>query len=303
MMRFIKETNFDFLGIRKWAYGFSLTLLAITAVSIIWHKGFNTSIEFTGGTMIQLRFQRSVDQDLGKVRTIITALDFGSPEIKSIGAAADNEIQIIVQKQDEGTAVADAIKQALKTGYADNPFELRSQQKVGPKIGKELIRNSFWAVLLSMIAIIIYVWVRFNLPYGFGGVVGLFHDAFITLGFFSITDREISLGTIAAILTVMGYSINDTIVIFDRVRENLGGRLVGKDLFAVINKSINQCLSRTIITSSTVLFVLIAFAFFGGTVIRDFALALLVGCISGVYSTVYISAAIVVEWHKKWPMK
>jgi preprotein translocase subunit SecF len=303
MMRLIKDTNINFLGVRKWAYGFSITLLVIALASVIWHKGFNTSIEFTGGTMIQLKFQRSVDQDMGKVRSIISALDFGSPEIKSIGAAGDNEIQIVVKKQAEGTTVADAIKQALKTQYADNPFELRNEQKVGPKIGKELIRNAFWAILLSMIAIIIYIWVRFNLPYGFGGVVGIFHDCFITLGFFSITNREISLGTIAAILTIMGYSINDTIVIFDRVRENLGGKLVGKDLEIVINKSINQCLSRTIITTSTVLFVLIAFAFFGGTVIRDFALALLVGCMSGVYSTVYIASPIVVEWHKKWPMK
>ena len=154
-----------------------------------------------------------------------------------------------------------------------------------------------------MIGIVLYMGIRFNIPYGLGGVLSLFHDVFITLGFFSLTNREISLGIIAALLTIVGYSLNDTIVVFDRVRENMGGRLLGPNVEVMINKSINQTLSRTLITTATVLFVLAALSIFGGQVIRDFSLAMLIGCASGVYSTVYISAPIVLWWNKKFPRK
>lgn len=303
MIRLIKETNVNFLGIRKYAYGFSIAILVIGLASVVLHRGFNMSIEFTGGTQVQLQFQKPVSADLGKIRSIIGGLDLGSPEIKTIGAVQDNEIQIIVKKQAEGSFVGDEIKRALKAKYSENEFVLRTEEKVGPKIGAELTRNTIVAVALSLLAIILYVGIRFNIPYGVGGVVAIFHDVFVTLAFFSLTGREISLATFAALLTIMGYSINDTIVIFDRIRENLGGRLTGKSLEDVINKSINQCLSRTIITSSTVLFVLLAFSVFGGDVIQDFALAMFVGCISGIYSTIYIASALVAAWHRRWPMK
>lgn len=302
MLRIIKETNINFIGLRKIAFTFSGLLLLLTIGSVIYHKGFNMSIEFTGGTMIQLKFQNPVKNDLGTVRQIIGSLGFGQPEIKTIGTIEKNEIQIIVKKQAEGSYVGDQIKDALAKGYSSNAFELRREEKVGPKIGRELTGKTIWAVLLSLIAIIIYVWVRFNLPYGFGAVTSLAHDVMVTLCFFSLTGREISIGIIAALLTIVGYSVNDTIVIFDRIRENLGGKLHSRSLEDVINRSINQTLSRTIITSSTVFFVLIAFSFFGGEVIRDFALAMLVGCISGVYSTVYIANPLVIWWNKKWPM-
>jgi preprotein translocase SecF subunit len=300
---FKKVPNFNFVGVRRYAFALSGALLLITAISVVLHRGFNTSIEFTGGTQIQLKFEKPIQGDIGKVRTIIDKLGYGSAEIKTVGREADNEIQVTVKKQAEGTLVGDAIKQALIEGYTDNHFTVRKEDKVGPKIGAELASKSFWAVLLSLIAITSYMWIRFNLPYGLGGVIGLFHDVFITLGFFSLTNREISLSIIAALLTIVGYSLNDTIVVFDRIRENLGGKLHGRNLEDVINVSINQTLSRTIITTATVLFVLIAFSFFGGHVIRDFSLAMLVGCASGVYSTVYISAPIVIWWNKRWPMK
>jgi preprotein translocase SecF subunit len=303
MFRLIKDTNINFLGARRYFYALSGTLLLIAVVSIIAHGGFNLSIEFTGGTQVQLKFQNPVQADLATVRSIVSGLGLGSPEIKTIGPEQDNELQIIVKKQAEGTLVGDEIKQALRNGYPQNPFELRNEVKVGPKIGRELTGNAVLAIVLSLIAIIIYVGVRFNVPYRFGGVVGIFHDVFITLGYFSLANKEISLATVAAMLTIMGYSINDTIVIFDRIRENLGGRLHGKNLVDVMNHSVNQMLGRTIITTSTVVFVLVSFVVFGGEVIRDFALALLIGCISGCYSTIYIASPVVITWHKRWPMK
>ncbi|HMD68082.1 MAG TPA: protein translocase subunit SecF [Chitinivibrionales bacterium] len=300
---FKKVPNINFIGVWKIAFSISGTLLLITIGSIIYHKGFNTSIEFTGGTEIQLKFEKPIGRDLTKIRSIVTSLGLGQPEIKTIGAEKNNEIQVTVKKQAEGTTVGDMVKAAFSKGYTENKFEVRREEKVGPKIGSELASKAFWAVVLALVGIVIYMGIRFNIPYGLGGVLSLFHDVFITLGFFSLTNREISLGIIAALLTIVGYSLNDTIVVFDRVRENMGGRLLGPNVESMINKSINQTLSRTIITTGTVLFVLIAFSFFGGQVIQDFSLAMLVGCSSGVYSTVYIASPIVLWWNKQFPPK
>ncbi|HUI93265.1 MAG TPA: protein translocase subunit SecF [Chitinivibrionales bacterium] len=295
--------NINFIGVWKIAFSISGALLLITVGSIIYHKGFNTSIEFTGGTEIQLRFEKPIENDLAKIRSVVSGLSFGQPEIKTIGAIKNNEIQVTVKKQGEGTSIGDAVKQALIKNYPENKFEVRREEKVGTKIGAEFASKAFWAVVLALIGIVIYMGIRFNIPYGLGGVLSLFHDVFITLGFFSLTNREISLGIIAALLTIVGYSLNDTIVVFDRVRENMGGKLLGPNVEPMINKSINQTLSRTIITTGTVLFVLLAFSLFGGQVIQDFSLAMLVGCASGVYSTVYIASPIVLWWNKQFPAK
>lgn len=313
MIRIFKTTpNIDFIKPARYLYIVSSIIICAGIVSVIVHHGFNMSIEFVGGTFVQLRFEKPVDKDLGTIRTAVSALGIGSPEIKTIanpGSDNNNEIQIIVKKQDEGEgkAVGDEIKNAVAKALPDNHFEMRRQEKVGPKIGAEMMRNAFLAVFLSLIGICIYIWVRFNLPYGVGGVAGLFHDVMITLTVFSFLGKEISVGIIAALLTIVGYSINDTVVVFDRVRENLGGKLHSgggsKNLAEVMNRSINQTLSRTIITTSTVLFVLFAFTLFGGEVIRDFSLAMLIGCFCGAYSTVFICAPVVLAWYRKWPAK
>jgi preprotein translocase subunit SecF len=300
---FKKVPDINFIGVWRIAFSISGVLLLITIGSIVYHKGFNTSIEFTGGTAIQLRFEKPIEGDLGKIRNLVNGLQYGQSEIKTIGPVKNNEIQVTVKKQAEGTTVGDAVKKAISDGYADNKFEVRYEEKVGPKIGAELSSKAFWAVLLAMVGIVFYMGMRFNIPYGLGGVIGLFHDVFITLGFFSLTNRELSLGIIAALLTIVGYSLNDTIVVFDRVRENMGGKLLGPNVEVMINKSINQTLSRTLITTATVLFVLTALSIFGGQVIRDFSLAMLIGCASGVYSTVYISAPVVLWWNKRFPRK
>lgn len=305
-MQFFKTPNINFIGNRTKAFIFSGALFVITIVSFIIHKGPNFSIDFVGGTVVQLKFEKPIVNDLSTIRSIITDLNFGQPEVKTIGGGEDNEIQIIVKKKAEGTQVGDAIKDALKKRLSDNPFELRREEKVGPKIGKELQRNTIIAIILSLIVIVIYIGIRFHLPFGIAAIVALFHDVVVTIGVFSVLDAEFSLPIIAALLTIIGYSLNDTIVVFDRIRENLGGLSAKKSFDEKVNSSINQCLSRTIITSLTTLMVVITiFAFFytSGDVIKLFSGALITGVIIGTYSSVFIASPVLILWNKKWAIK
>jgi preprotein translocase subunit SecF len=310
-MQIFASANFDFIGSRNKAFLFSGVLFALTVVSLTYHPlrphlGPNWSIDFVGGTLVRLKFQKTVVNDVGTIRAIVSKLDFGTPEVKTIGREADNEIQIIVKKKMEGTQVADQIKAALAREYGDNPFELRREEKVGAKIGGELQQKALLAIFLSLVAIVIYIGIRFHLPFGIAAIVALFHDVVVTVGVFAACNLEFSLPIIAAILTIIGYSLNDTIVVFDRIRENLGGTVVKRSFDERVNSSINQCLSRTVITSfTTFIVVLTVFAMFvkSGDVIRDFALALLVGVIIGTYSSVYIASPVLVLWNRKWPIR
>lgn len=304
-MQLLKSTNINFIGNRKKAFIFSGVLFLVTAVSLVFHRGPNLSIDFVGGTVVQIKFERSVDRDLGLIRAIINDLDFGQPEVKTVGTEG-MELQIVVRKTAEGTLVGDEIKNALASKYADNPFVLRREEKVGPKIGGELQSKAVLAILLSLVVIVIYIGVRFHLPFGIAAIVALFHDVVVTIGVFSVFDAEISLPIVAALLTIVGYSLNDTIVVFDRIRENLSGGVSRKSFEDRINSSVNQCLSRTIITSLTTLMVVITiFAFFwdSGDVIKYFAGALITGVIVGTYSSVFIASPVLIVWNKKWPIK
>jgi len=305
-MQLFKSPNINFIGNRNKAFIFSGILIALTICFFIINKGLNLSIDFVGGTVVQLKFEKPITNDLGRIRSAVTNLDFGQPEVKTIGSASDNEIQIIVQKQFEGTRIGDEIKTVLAKEFTDNSFELRKEEKVGAKIGKEFQRNGIIATILSLIIILVYIGIRFQLPFGVAAIVALFHDVIITVGVFSVFDAEFSLPIIAAILTIIGYSLNDTIVVFDRIRENLGGLNVKKSFEDRINTSINQCLSRTIITSVTTLMVVVSlFAFFytSGDVIKYFAGALLTGVLIGTYSSVFIASPVLIMWNKKWPIK
>ena len=305
-MQFFKSPNIDFIGNRNKAFIFSGILLTITLVSIVMHKGLNASIDFVGGTVVQLQFEKPVQQDLSKIKKIVFDLGFGSPEVKTIGTEEDKEIQILVEKQAEGTSVGDAIKAGLSAKYSENPFTLRREEKVGPKIGKELQWDATIAIILSLIVIVVYIGIRFHLPFGIAAIVALFHDVIITIGVFSVIDAEFSLPIVGALLTIVGYSLNDTIVVFDRIRENLGGLSAKKSFESKINNSINQCLSRTIITSLTTLVVVVTlFAFFfkTGDVLKYFSGALIVGILIGTYSSIFIASPVLVLWNKKWPIK
>jgi preprotein translocase subunit SecF len=302
MLQIFKNTNYNFIGYRKIAVTASLVVIGLGIISVLLHGGLNFSIDFAGGTLVQLKFDKPVKGDIAKIRTIVSNLGFGSPEIKTVGAIANNEIQITVKKQAEGSIVADQVREAITKGLPDNKSEMRRVEKVGPKIGGELKTNAIVATILGLIAILIYVGFRFNLPFGVAAVIPLFHDVAITICVFSFLNLEASLTFIAALLTIVGFSINDTIVIFDRIRENVHGGLRGRNFVDIVNKSVNQTLSRTFITSLLTIFMVAALYVLGSESIKDFALALLVGFIAGVYSTVYIASPILIFWHERRPI-
>ncbi len=302
MLQAFKNTKIDFIRYQKFAYSVSILVILIGVVSVVMHRGFKLSVDFIGGTTMQMKFQKPFHDDLGKIRSIISELGFGAPEVKTIGQIANNELQVTVGKQGEGDEVSKAIKNALTQKYPENSFEVRRVETVGPKIGGELKRDAIVATLLSLIAILVYVGFRFNLPFGVASVIPLFHDVLVTLTVFSLLNLELSLTFIAALLTIVGYSLNDTIVIFDRIRENLRGGLRGRNFKDILNSSINQTLSRTFFTSLTTLFVSFSLYLLGSDAIKDFALALTVGVVVGTYSTIFIATSVLVAWHNKKPI-
>ncbi len=301
-MQFFKNTKWNIMGHRKIFVTVSLIMLAVTLISFV-YPGFNLSIDFAGGTLVQMKFDQPVQDDLANIRETIGDLGFGQPEIRTIGLEEDMEIQITVKAQAEGTEISDAIRTTLSENYSENPFEVRRVETVGMKIGGEFRRDTIIATLLALLAILVYIGIRFNLPFGVASVAPLFHDVLITLGIFTVLGMEISLPFFAALLTIVGYSLNDTIVIFDRIRENMkkaGGR--SKNFVDLINDSINQTISRTIITSVTTLLVVTSLYFLGSDAIKDFALALIIGVVVGTYSTLYIASPVLIWWNSKWPI-
>ena len=295
-MQFFRETNIDFLGRRRIAIGISGLLIMIGALSLVIKGGPSYGIDFLGGTEVHVQFQQPLK--VADLRDALSAIGYGNAELKQFGGPQDFIIR--VQEQETGTKVSDSILASIKKAFPNNPPELQSVDSVGPKIGQELRDAAIWAVLISMGLILLYVSMRFEFIFAVGAVVALFHDVMITLGFFSLLDLEISLAVIAAFLTLVGYSLNDTIVVFDRVRENLKiSRRESRPIELLINHSINQTLSRTILTSGTTLIVVLVLYLFGGEVIHSFAFCMLVGIIVGTYSSIFIAAPVVVEWHKK----
>jgi preprotein translocase SecF subunit len=275
-------------------YSLSGTVILIGMVALFL-KGVDYGIDFLGGTELIVQFSRPTG--IGEVRSAMDAAGFTKAEIKTFGS--DRDILIRTLEQAEGTAVADRIRQALTNSLTDNPFTVLKEDKIGPKIGAELRRDAIYAVLASLLAIAIYVGFRFKMVYGVGAVTALFHDVLVTLGLVSIFDGvfnlEINQNMIAAFLTLIGLSVNDTVVVFDRMRENqkIFKTMPLKDL---MNKSLNETLSRTVITSGTIFIVTSVLLIFGGEVLRGFAFALTVGIITGTYSSIYIASAVVLEW-------
>jgi preprotein translocase SecF subunit len=261
----------------------------------VFFKGLDFGIDFLGGTEIVAKFDRPVG--IGDVRTAMDKTGYGRAEIKTFGSPRD--IMIRTAEQGEGTTVGDRIRDGLKTAFPDNPFTVQKEDKIGPKIGAEIRRDAVYAVVASLFAIWIYVWLRFKFIYGVGAVVALFHDVLVTLGLVSLCNGilklEIDQNMIAAFLTLVGLSVNDTVVIFDRIRENQK-IFRNMPLMELMNKSLNETLSRTIITSGTIFIVLVVLVIFGGEVNRGFAFALTVGIVTGTYSSIYIASAVALEW-------
>jgi preprotein translocase subunit SecF len=288
MISLLPKTNIDFLKYRKVYYTLFATLL-IGGLICFFTKGFNLGIDFTGGTMVQVKFEQNVD--MAKVREALSATGANS-ELQSFG---DNSYAISEKStSDQVGVVQKRIEDALNT--LNVPYTVLQTNSVGPAVGADMTERALWSILLSFVFIIIYVAFRFNnILWGVSGVVALFHDLFLMAVAFSLTQREIDLVVVAAFLTVAGFSINDTIVIFDRMRENR--RLHPKISFGeLINLSINETLSRTVITTLTVLFALGILYFMGGEVINSFAFAMFIGCVSGVYSTIALTTPLVYTW-------
>ena len=291
-MQFLVNSNFNFIGKRKIARIFSTALILIGVGSLIIQGGPKLGIDFTGGTSLRLRFEKGVP--IGDVRSAIASLGIGNAEIKNFGDSAD--ILIRVQEQEtSGAGITDAIKAELSKVFPDNPYVERSKDSVGPKIGAELRTKTITSILIALVGMLIYITWRFEFKFAVGAIVALFHDVIITLGVFSILQLEISLPIIAAFLTIVGYSMNDTIVIFDRIRENL--KVLRRETYeSIVNTSLNQSLTRTIITSLTTLIVVLILYFFGGSVIHNFAFALIIGVIIGTYSSIFVASPIVIDW-------
>jgi len=291
-MRLFKDRHFDFIGWRRNAFILSGLLIIISIVSLIIKGGPAYSIDFTGGTLVQIKFENPVE--VQEVRNALSGVvGLKNYDLQSFGGENRVIFRTAELKEEELIALLDG---NLVKAFPDNPYVRERTESVGPKIGEELKEKALFAVLYSLIGILIYITIRFEFRFGVAAVIALFHDVVITLGAFSLSGRELSLAVIAAFLTIVGYSLNDTIVIFDRIREGLA--LWRKESYdKVLNRSINQTLSRTIITSGTTLVVVLGLFIFGGEVLRDFSFALLIGVVTGTYSSVFVASPVLVEWH------
>jgi len=277
--------NIDFMGQRKLALAVSGTLMAIALVSLLW-RGLSFGIDFTGGTLIEVGYEQPVELD--KVRQVLAENGFEEAQVQQFGTPRDLLIRLAPREGVKSSELSDKVFAALRKA-AEGKVELRRVEFVGPQVGDELTEDGALAVLVALMAILMYVAVRFEWRFAVGSVAALVHDVTITLGFFSVTQLEFDLTVLAAVLAVIGYSLNDTIVVFDRIRENF--RKIRKgDSEQVINTSINQTLSRTLITSLTTLIVLLALFFLGGEIIHNFSLALILGIVVGTYSSIYIAS-------------
>ncbi len=279
------NTKIDFMSIHKIAIGFSIFCI-IASLIILFTKGLNLGIDFSGGILIEARFEDSVD--ISKIRNII------SSEIKDVQIQSSGEKDILIRiskSNQEQSLVVKSIQKILQQNFSN--IEYRKIDYVGPQIGSELIYKGFFALLLSFIFIMIYIWIRFDWQFGLGGIFALVHDAIVTLGFFAISQLEFNLTSIASILTIIGYSINDSVVIYDRIRENIR-KYKKTNLSQIINSSTNSTLSRTVLTASTTLISLLALIIFGGDVLFSFSVATFFGILIGTYSSIYISAPILI---------
>ena len=297
-MRFFKKTNIDFLKSRRSMYLLSLCVILAGMVSLA-VKGIDYGIDFRGGTEIVLQFEQPIE--IGTLRNALGTVGMSQSEIKTFGA--EENILIRTTEQGEGMIVGDKIKNAIQTALTDTKFIVLKEYKIGPKIGEELRRDALYAVVASLVVILGYIAIRFKFIYGVGAVAALFHDVLVTLSVMSLLDGvfpklnlEITQEVVAAFLTLVGVSVNDTVVVFDRIRENLKIYKT-MSLGEVINRSLNDTLNRTIITNGTIFAVLFILLLGGGEVTRAFSFALTVGTIAGTYSSIYIASAIVLDWN------
>jgi preprotein translocase subunit SecF len=301
-VEFFRGVNVDWLRLKWYFLAFSMIFSVAGILSMASHWAKNGSpvplgVDFNGGTEVRVQFEQT--PDAGQIRSATSAAGIKDATVVRFGDVSGNEVLISLPEIQDETSLDAGQKQIVDALHAhyNNPFTVRNVQVVGPTVGKQLEKQALLATLYSMIGMLVYLWFRFQLIYGVAAVVACFHDTLITVGAFALLNKEISLTVIAAILTLVGYSMNDTIVVFDRIRENL--RLNRREsLPDVVNRSINQTLSRTVLTSGLTFLTVLSLYIFGGEVLRGFSFALVVGILIGTYSSIAVAAPMLVAWQE-----
>ena len=268
---------------------FSISLIMIS-LFLLFFKGLNYGVDFKGGTLIELRTVSS-EINVSNLRNSLSKMNLGDINVKKFGDQNDFLIKV-EKKEDTKKNLVEEIKENLSESFNED-FNFRRVENVGPKVSAELLKSGIIAIGLSLAAMLFYIWIRFEWQFSLGAIIALFHDVILTLGIFSLFNFEINLSIVAAVLTIVGYSMNDTVVIFDRVRENLK-KYADIKIFDLTNLSINETLSRTIITSATTLLALLSIFIFGGEILKGFSLAMILGVIFGTYSSIYIANPILI---------
>jgi preprotein translocase subunit SecF len=296
-MQLIKpDINIDFVGKRKLALILSIVLILVGLASLVIKGGPNYGIDFTGGTLVQVKFAQSTDATA--IKKALSGLELGSPVVQSFG---DNQNEFLIRVDKASgklKGLSMQIEKALDQAFEKGNVEIRRVEMVGPQVGKDLRNKGLKALFYAMLGLLVYISWRFEFRFAVGAIVALLHDVLITLGAFSLFGKEIDLPIIAAFLAIIGYSLNDTIIVYDRIRENTGR--YNKESFPyIINRSINETLSRTLLTSGTTLLVVLALFILGGGVIHNFAFAMLVGVLVGTYSSIFVASPILIFWDEK----
>lgn len=296
-MQIIKpDTHIDFVGMRRFALIFSLVLIVVGMGSLLVKGGPNYGIDFAGGTLVQVRF--AAPTNAADIKKALADMQVGNLVVQKFGEES-NEFLIRMEKSsDELQGLSREVQSHLDKTYGADKVEVRRTEMVGPQVGKDLRNKGLKALFYAMLGILIYISWRFEFRFAVGAVIALLHDVLITLGFFSLFGKEIDLPIIAAFLAIIGYSLNDTIIVYDRIRENMGRH--HKESFGfIVNRSINETLSRTILTSGTTLLVVLALFVLGGGVIHNFAFAMLVGVGIGTYSSIFVASPILIFWQER----
>lgn len=289
------DTNFDFVGKRYLAIGISWVLILIGVVSLLMKGGPSYGIDFSGGTLVQIKFAEQISA--ADLRSSLGGLDLRGLTIQQVGEQG-NEFLVRVQESSENLeTLASNIQSTLEQKYGTGKLEIRRTEMVGPQVGKDLRNKGAQAILFAIVGMLIYITFRFEFRFGLGAIVATLHDVLITLGFMSLLNLEIDLTVIAGFLALVGYSVNDTVIVCDRIRENMG-KMHTRPLAEIINRSVNETLSRTIMTSGLTLLSVISLYAVGGSVIHNFAFVLMVGIIVGTYSSIFVASPIILVFEK-----
>jgi len=294
MFQVFVEPNYNFIGRRRWAYILSVLFILAGVASMVAKGGLRYGIDFSGGTLIQIRFEQPVPVD--RIRTSLEKIKMGESVIQQFGDPREFILRLPLVET-SAAAVTKEVQAALEQPGGPGKAEIRRVEFVGPQVGRDLQVQALYAALWSMVGILVYIAIRFDLKGGLASLAAIVHDVLICLAAMSLTNREMSLPVLAALLTIIGYSVNDTIVAYDRVRENRGkGTRKGQSFEHQINTAINQTLSRTVLTALTVFFSTAVLYLFGGKVLEDLAFVLTIGVVTGTFSTIYIAGSLIVDW-------